>query len=105
MLTWSSGHALTDLVGLAHGVEPPLDLARLGQLARLRIVERLPGPAEHLGVVARNQEVERFVPLRVASLKISPPRRSPKSLLKASSPHRRSASRMRSACSVSGGNG
>ena len=57
------GPQLTDLVGLAHGVEPPLDLARLGQLARLGIVERLPGPAEHLGVVARNQEVERFVPL------------------------------------------
>ena len=57
------GPRLTDLVGLAHGVEPPLDLARLGQLAHLRIVERLPGPAEHLGVVARNQEVERFVPL------------------------------------------
>src|SRR5208337_780494 len=42
---------------------PPLDLAGLGQLAHLGIVERLPGPAEHLGVVARNQEVERFVPL------------------------------------------
>ena len=57
------GPRVADPVGPVHGVEPPLDLARLGQLARLRIVERLPGPAEHLGVVARNQEVKRFVPL------------------------------------------